>query len=67
MTVSGGTLRNPDGIALNLNRATVGALHGTDLVCEGQLSLIGTRIASDVDLKGARLTKSGGHPALDAD
>jgi hypothetical protein len=47
LTVSGGTLRNPDGIALNLDRATLGVFHGADLVCEGQVSLIGARIATD--------------------
>jgi len=67
LTVSGGTLRNPGGIALNLNRATLGVFHGPDVVCEGQVSLISARIASDLDLRGSRLAGSGEYPALVAD
>lgn len=67
LSVSGGTLRNPSGTALNLNRAALGVFHGAGLVSEGQVSLIGARVASDIDLRSAHLTGSGGHPALAAD
>jgi hypothetical protein len=67
LTVSGGTLRNPGGIALNLDQATLGLFQGADLVCEGQVSLIGARIASDIDLRRSYLAGSGEHPALVAD
>jgi hypothetical protein len=42
-------------------------LRGEDLVAEGQVSLIGARVASDVDLRGARLSGQADHPALAAD
>jgi hypothetical protein len=67
LTLSGGTLSNPDGIALNLNRANLNTIHGADLMCEGQVSLIGARIFSDIDLSNSRFTASGGQPALIAD
>jgi hypothetical protein len=67
LTLSGATFTNPGGIALNLNRAAIGILHGPGLTCDGQVSLIGARIASDVDLSGAHLAGSKDHPALAAD
>lgn len=67
LSVSGGTLRNPNGTALNLNRAALGVFHGAGLVSEGQVSLVGVRVASDIDLRSAHLTGSGGNPALAAD
>jgi hypothetical protein len=67
LSAAGATLRNPDGIALNLDRATLGVLHGADLVCEGQISLLSARIANDLDLSSSGLTGSGGEPALVAD
>lgn len=67
LTVSGGTIRNPGGTALNLTRAALGNFHGADLVSEGQVSLIGARIASDIDLRSSHLTGGGIHPALAAD
>ena len=67
LTVSGGTLRNPGGIALNLDQASLNILHGADVMCEGQVTLIGARIASDIDLKRSHLAGSGGNPALVAD
>jgi hypothetical protein len=67
LTVSGGTLRNSGGIALNLNQAVLAVFHGADLTCEGQISLIGVRISSDIDMNGAHLTGGGAHSALLAD
>lgn len=67
LTASGGTFRNPGGISLNLQRATLGILNGADLVSDGQVSLLGARIASDIDLRGSHLTGNGGEPVLVAD
>jgi hypothetical protein len=67
LTVTGVVLRNPGGIALNLDRATLGVLRGADLTAEGQVSLSGARVASDVDLRGARLSGHGDQAALAAD
>ena len=67
LSLSGGSLSNPDGTALNLNRAAVGVCHWADLACEGQVSLISARIASDIDLNGSHLTGSAKRPALVAD
>jgi hypothetical protein len=67
VTISGGMLKNPGGIALNLNRAAIGVFTGPDLTCDGQISLIGARIASDLDLRGAHLAGSKENPALVAD
>jgi hypothetical protein len=67
LTISGGTIKNPGGIALNLNRAAIGVVHGADLACDGQVSLIGARIANDFDLRGAQLEGSKEKPALVAD
>lgn len=67
LTVSGATIRNPGGTALNLNRATVGVFRGEGLVSEGQVTLVGARVASDFDLRSARLTGDGARPALAAD
>ena len=67
LTISGGTLRNQDGIALNLNRASLSIVHGADVMCEGQVSLIGARIASDIDLENSHLAGSRANPALVAD
>jgi hypothetical protein len=67
LTMEGGTLRNPGGIALNLNRAAIGAFAGAELTCEGQISLAGSRVASDIDLRNSRLTGHGTSPAVLAD
>ena len=67
LSLTGAVLRNPGGTALTLDRATLGVLRGEDLVAEGQVSLIGARIATDVDLRGARLSGHEDTPALAAD
>jgi hypothetical protein len=67
LTVTGAVLRNPRGAALTLDRATLGVLRAEDLVAEGQVSFIGARITSDVDLRGARLSAQADQPALAGD
>ena len=67
LTVSGATFKNPNGIALNLHRAAIGILRGANVICEGQVSLLGARIASDIDLTSANLAGSGAGPAVAAD
>jgi hypothetical protein len=67
LTATGAVLRNPGGAALTLDRAALGVFRGQDLVAEGQVSLKGARIASDLDLRRARLSGSADQPALAAD
>jgi hypothetical protein len=67
LTVSGGTLSNPGKIALNLDRATIGVFRGDHFAAEGQVSLIGARIASDIALENSHFTGDREHPPLVAD
>jgi adhesin HecA-like repeat protein len=67
LTLTGSTLSNPGGIAIDLDRAAVQVCHGTDLTCRGRFSLTGARIASELELKDARLDSGEGDIALAAD
>jgi len=67
LTIEGATFDNPDGMAVNLQRVSVGSVHGDDLTCKGQLSMIGARVSGDVRLAGAVLETADGTPALDAE
>jgi hypothetical protein len=67
LTISGGTIASPGRVALDLNRATLAVFHGADLMADGQVSIAGARIASDVDLRNASLTAGGSGLALAAD
>jgi hypothetical protein len=67
LTLAGAVLSNPGKVALNLDRATVGDCDGTRIVCSGQISCIGARIASGLNLTDARLDSGGDQPALSAD
>jgi hypothetical protein len=67
LSLPGAAFSHPGGVALNLDRATVGVCHAADITCTGQASLIGVRMAGDLNLGGARLTGNEGHPALVAE
>jgi len=67
LTIEGGTFDHPGGVAVNLERAVIGALHGDGLTCHGQLSLIGARIGGDVSLASAVLETGAGACALNAE
>jgi hypothetical protein len=58
------TLANPGNAALNLDRATIGNLDGSDLDCSGWISLVGARVASDLSLERARITSGGEHAVV---
>ena len=66
LTLIGAVLRNPGGTALTLDRATLSLFRGAGLDAEGEVSLNGARIASDLDLRDARLSGHAGRPALAA-
>jgi hypothetical protein len=60
LSLRGATLRNPGRDALNLDRASLGELHGAGLtVSGGQVSLIGTQVAGHINLEHARLGENG--------
>ena len=61
------TLTNPGGTAMNLGRALVGDFDGPDLICSGQISLVGARIAGGLSLARAQLDSGAGQPTLVAD
>jgi hypothetical protein len=67
LTLTGSTLSNPGGIAIDLDRAAIQVCHGTGLTCRGRFSLAGARIASELELEGARLDAGDGDIALAAD
>ncbi|HEY4854427.1 MAG TPA: hypothetical protein VII22_26880 [Streptosporangiaceae bacterium] len=67
LALAGAVLSNPGKMALNLDRATVGDCDATGIVCSGQVSCVGTRIASGLDLTGARLDGGNTGLALAAD
>jgi hypothetical protein len=60
------TLANPGGVALKLDRATVGDFDGSDLVCSGQISLVGAQVASGMSLARATI-RNAGEQAIVAD
>jgi hypothetical protein len=57
-------LDNPGGIALNLDRATLGTCLAAGLTGTGQIRCTGVRIAGDLSLRDAQLTGNEGEPAL---
>jgi hypothetical protein len=67
LTIEGATFDNPGGVAVNLERAVTGSVHGNDLSCHGQLSLIGARISGDVSMTRAVLEAGAGSTALNAE
>ena len=68
LALAGAVLSNPGKMALNLDRATVGDCDATGIVCSGQVSCIGTRIASGLNLADARLDScDDDRPSLAAD
>ena len=67
LTLEGGTFDNPDGEAVNLDRAVTRSLHGNDLTCHGQLSMTGARIGGDLSLARAVLDAGVGDVALVAE
>jgi len=67
LTLNGSTLSNPGGTAIDLDRAAVQICHGADLTCQGRFSLAGARIASELELRDARLDAGDGDIALAAD
>jgi hypothetical protein len=66
LTIEGATFDNPGAVAVNLERASIGSLHGDDLTCTGQLSMTGARISGEVSLARAVLETGDGNPALNA-
>jgi hypothetical protein len=64
LTMNDAAFDNPDGLAVNLERASMGSCHGAWLTCKGQLSLTGARISGDLDLTGAAVETGDGRPAL---
>jgi hypothetical protein len=67
LSLPGATVSNPGGVAVNLEGAALGVFHGSGLVTRGRVSLVSTRIASDIDLSNAHLDADGSGPALAAD
>jgi hypothetical protein len=67
LTIEGATFDNPGAVAVNLERASIGSLHGDDLTCKGQLSMTGARISGEVSLARAVLETGDGEPALNAE
>jgi hypothetical protein len=64
LTMDSATFDNPGGLAVNLERASIGSCDGIGLTCKGQLSLTGARISGDLDLTGAAFDTGDGRPAL---
>jgi hypothetical protein len=67
VTLEGATFDNPGGVAVNLERAVTGSVHGDGLTCHGQLSVIGARISGDMSLARAVLESGEGTCALNAE
>ncbi len=55
LTIARATMRNPGGVAINLDRASVGVCQAAGLTCEGRFSFAGAHFSSGLDLTGARL------------
>jgi hypothetical protein len=67
LALAGAVLSNPGKVALNLDRAAIGDCDGTGIACSGQISCIGARIASGLNLTDADLHGGDDQPALSAD
>ena len=67
LTIEGGTFDNPGGVAVNLERAVIGSVHGDDLTCHGQLSMMGARVSGDVSMTRAVLEAGEGSTALNVE
>jgi hypothetical protein len=64
LTLSRATFRNPGNVAVNLDRARIGACLGVNISCQGQISLVGAEVTSDLNLTGAVLDSGDDQPAL---
>jgi hypothetical protein len=53
LTLSQATLQNAAGVALNLNRASMSVMDGSQLKCTGSVSMVSAQVASDLNLTGA--------------
>jgi hypothetical protein len=58
LTISGATLRNAGGVALNLNRASMSVMDGSELSCTGSISMVSAQVASDLILRNADVKTS---------
>src|ERR1035437_3544281 len=67
LALAGAVLSNPGKVALNLDRATLGDCDATGIECCGQVSCVGARISSGLNLTDARLDSGGGQTAVAAD
>jgi hypothetical protein len=64
LALTGATFRNPGGTAVNLDRSRIGICNGAGATFDGQASFIGTQVAGELKLAGARLCGGAGQPAL---
>ncbi|MBO0801629.1 MAG: hypothetical protein J2P25_00935 [Nocardiopsaceae bacterium] len=60
LTIDDATFDNPGAVALNLEQASIGAVHGERLACRGQVSMPGATISGDVNLAGGKLEAGAG-------
>ena len=67
LSVRKSTFDNPGGIAVNLERASIGSLDAQGVSCRGQMMMAGADISGDVNLAGAVLETGDGKPALNAE
>src|ERR1019366_9513973 len=67
LALAGAVLSNPGKVALNLDRATLGDCDATGIEGCGQVSCVGARIPSGLNLTDARLDSGGDQPAVAAD
>jgi len=67
LSIGGATFENPGAVAVNLEGASLGSLHGDDVTCAGQLSMPGARISGDMNLPRAVLETGDGQVALNAE
>jgi hypothetical protein len=67
LSIDDATFENPGAVAVNLERATLGSLHGDNVTCRGQLSMPGAQVNGDLNLPRAVLQADDGEVALNAE
>jgi hypothetical protein len=67
LALAGAAIRSSGDAALNLDRASIGIVDASGMTCSGRVSLISTQVASDVNLREARLEAGADGPALVAE
>jgi hypothetical protein len=67
LTLAGAVLTSSEGVALNLDRASVGVVDGSQVTCSGRVSFVSAQIASDLNLRQARIDAVSGGPVVVAE